>query len=478
MTLATCSKDLKLYNWPEITIAGFYETPEDCVAIKTISWSNDGKSLLVVKDKQNPFILSVSSKVEKRLELTSILKTISARAGVFSNTSKASMAFGRLDGTVCIYDLKKKRIINEYQAVTSSVNFMDFSYEDTCLAVGCANGQVVLYTSNPQPCACYIVPYSNSLSAMAFNKIQSDLLAMASKEGTMSVWNTAEGVTLVTGRDHAGTITDLEFHGENITTVGLDGKFIYYDLRSSEYVSCCNLNVPISGLALLHNSYEMAIGTIDGQLRSYDRRKITSPINTVVAYNGSVRKICFQPSSTSPISSRPTTKGSDLVEMKNPRRSIELASKPPPASAGDFNPIFSPFSSTIMSIAGEMKNLENIYLHEMLPPSASQIDIQKNSISCEELNRFASDLDLYLKQYKNKIEDKMLAEFYQLRIEMSKQFIELQDKITRSWDGFMHYLKTLNEEDMRSEHSSSVETFRHAVSDIKSSETKKSRKKT
>lgn len=271
--------------------------------------------------------------------------------------------------------------------------------------------------------------------------------------------------------------TDLEFHGENITSVGLDGKCINYDLRSSEYVSCYNLNVPISTVALLRNSYEMAIGTSDGQLRSYDRRQITSPINTVVAYNSSVRKICFQPSSTSPISSRPTTKGSEFSEMKNQRHSPEPENKPPPASAGDFNPDFSPSSSTIMSIAGEMKDLENIYLHEMLPPSASQIDLRKNSISCEEFNRFATDMDEYLKQYKRKIEDKMLTEFYQLRIEMSKQFIELQDKITKSWDGFVNYLKMSNEEEHRSENSSSVQTFRHAVSDIKSNKTKKSKKK-
>lgn len=209
MTLATCSKDLKLYNWPGITLAGFYETPEDCMAIKTISWSSDGKSLVVVKSKDNPLVISVSFQIEKRLEPTWILKNISARTGVFANTSNTSVAFGSLDGTVCIYDLKKKRIINEYQSVPSSVNFLDFSFEDTCLAAGCANGQVVLYTSNPQPCASYMVPYSHSLSAMTFNKIQSDLLAAASKEGTMNVWNTAKGVSLVTGRDHAGAITGI-----------------------------------------------------------------------------------------------------------------------------------------------------------------------------------------------------------------------------------------------------------------------------
>ncbi|XP_045461734.1 protein NEDD1-like isoform X2 [Harmonia axyridis] len=473
MTLATCSKDLKLYNWPGITLAGVYETPDDCVVIKTISWSSDGKSLVIVKSKDNPLMISVPFQVDKRLEPTSILKNISARSGVFANTSNTSVAFGNIDGAVCIYDLRKKRIINEYQAVPSSVNFLDFSFEDTCLAAGCANGQIVLYTSNTQPCASYSVPYSHSLSAMTFNKTQSDLLAAGSKEGAICVWDTTKGAALVTGKDHTGTITDLAFYGETVASVGVDGKFINYDLRSNEYTSCYNLNVPISSLALLHNSYEMAIGTSDGQLRSYDRRQITSPINTVVAYNAAVRKICFQPSSNSPISSRPTTKGSEF----NQRHNIDAANKPPPASAGDFNPDFSPSSSTIMSIAGDAKDLENIYLHEMLPPSASQIDVQKNSISSEELNRFAGEMDEYLKQHKRKIEDKMLAEFYQMRIEISKQFIELQDKITKSWDGFMQYLRMSNDDEHHSEKSSSVQTFKHAVSDIKSGKTKKTKMK-
>ncbi|KAL3285970.1 hypothetical protein HHI36_000484 [Cryptolaemus montrouzieri] len=476
MTLATCSKDLKLYNWPGITLTGVYETLEDCVAIKSISWSYDGKSLVAVKTKDHPVIIPFPLQAEKKIEPSTVLKNIVARVGVFANTSNSSVAFGDLDGAVYIYDLKKKRKINEYQPVPSSVNFLDFSFEDTCLATGCANGQIILYTSNPQPCASYMVPYSHSLSTMAFNKVQPDLLAAASKEGIMSVWNTTKGVTIVTGRDHNGTISDLAFIGEDIATVGSDGKFIIYDLRTGDFHSCHNLNSPLSGVAFLQNSFEMAISTCDGQLRSYDRRYMTSPINTVVAYDCAVRKICFQPLSTSPISSRPTTKGSEFVEMKNQRYNIEAANQPPPASAGDFNPEFSPSSSTIMSIAGDLKELENIYLHEMLPPSASQIEIPKNSISYEELGKFTAEMDDYFKQYKRKIEDKMLTEFYQLRIEMSKQFIELQDKITRSWDGFMHYLKMSNEESP-STNASTVQTFKHAVSDIKSNKTKKSKKK-
>ncbi|KAK9880460.1 hypothetical protein WA026_011706 [Henosepilachna vigintioctopunctata] len=461
--LATCSKDLKLYNWPGITPAGIFETLEDCVSIRAISWCNDGKSLVAIKSKDQPLIVSLPFQGEKKLE-PSYLKNLTARACAFANTSDTSVAFGDGDGSVCIYDLRKKRKITEYRSTMSSVNYVDFSRDDTCLAVGCANGQILLYAAGPKPCAAFAVPDSRTLSAMRFDAARPDLLAAGSKEGVVGVWNATRGASIIAGKDHEGSITDLEFFGENITTIGTDGKLIIYDIRSSDYTSCYNLNASLSSIAYAPGSSEIVIGTSDGQLRCYDRRYMTTPINTVIAYDGVVKMMRFRPSLVA------ATRVTD-----NSKCQRETVVKPPPASAGDFNPDFSPSSSTIMSIAGDMKDLENVYLHEMLPPSASQIGLQKNEVTYEEFDRLASEMDDYLKQHKRKIEDRMLAEFYQLRIEMSKQFIELQDKINKSWDGFMQYLKLSNEE-ARSERSSEAQTFKHAASEIKSSKTRKSKK--
>lgn len=415
MTLAACSKDLKFYDWPGLTLSGLYETFEECMSIKSISWCNDGKSLVAIRNKDNPVIIKRPSNVAEKLETEIYLKH-PVSSGAFANTSKASIAFGTSEGNLFIFDLKRKRKINEYQKLSSAINFLDFSFEDTLLAAGCSNGQLILYNSDPLPCASYAVPYSYSLSTLLFNKTIPNMLAAASKEGVVAIWNTEVGALLKHDKNHNSTVTDVAFFGNNLATVGTDGKFLIYDLKSNkEPISNYFLNTPLSGVDCIVENYDVAVSTSDGQLRSYDRRYMNTPINTVIAFNSGIKKIKFAP------------------DIPRPESKDELIDHP----SGDFNVMFKNSSHDGLK---ETKSFSNSYFNDVLPPSASEVALVNNNLSAEEMSEMLGIEEL-LRKNKQFFENKLLAEFYDLRIQISKQFIELQQRIDRSWDGFVNCLK-------------------------------------
>uniref|UniRef100_A0A6P7FV14 Protein NEDD1-like n=1 Tax=Diabrotica virgifera virgifera TaxID=50390 RepID=A0A6P7FV14_DIAVI len=420
MTLATSSKDIRLYKWPNITYIGLYETPIDCMLVKSISWSCDGKEILAVKSKGCPVIVDVYNKNDLNLEAYECSFINHASVGVFLNTDPDKIAFGTDEGFILIYNVKHARRPQDFLKLQSSIQYLDFSADDQLLAAGCSNGTIVLLNSSYTPCASFLISGSHTLSNLCYNKICPNLLAGASKEGVLSVWNTETTDNLFISKQHAARITDLAFFNNGLSSVGIDRKFVTYDLRSFK-ASCYELDCPLSSLSYLDGTYELAVSTTTGQLRSYDSRNMKSPLRTLVAIaNGGIKKISF-----------PMNPDVGVLGYTDRRLEDDFSASGDFSIASGSSPRRSNACEKYMKLGSPTTaDTDTHYMHSPKKYFTSS--------KYEDLNKFIEDK---LKVATRDFEEKLIQTFYKLRINTSKKFVSVEDKISQNWNNFVDYLK-------------------------------------
>ncbi|XP_023312501.1 protein NEDD1-like [Anoplophora glabripennis] len=456
MTLAACAKDVKFYRWPNICYTGVYETPVDCMAIKTISWSCNGKKLLVVKSKGSPVIICPPSKPEQYIEPFDCIHTNNASVATFSNTNPNLLALGTENGSVYLFNLKsKQKLPQEFKKLPGNIQNLEFSSDDQCIAAGCLNGQIFLYDSKFKLNSSFVVPNSPTLSTMAYSKFTPNLLAGASKEGVLCLWDTEATDIILSSKNHENRITDVTFFETILSTVGIDGNFITYDLRTCDCTARYELDCPLSSLAYLPGSMEMAVSTMSGQLRSYDQRNMKSPLRTHVAYiSGGIKKIAF-----------PNVNEALIVPTHAYQKKYTKCYEDNFSASGDF----SIFTDSSVFDSPKLVSVPDECEEECVGASAVEVFSPARKPDNVELEELAKALEDRVKSTVKDFEEKLLQTFYGLRINTSKQFIGLEEKISQSWNSFVDYLrfsgatsgtasaeKTSQEELTQPEHFSSV----------------------
>lgn len=427
MTLATSAKDVKFYRWSDLSYIGVYETPADCMSIKSISWCCQGEKILVTKSKGNPVIINVPTKLEQLIEPCDFINITDTNCGTFSHTRNHIAAFGLENGEVYVYDTNtKQRLATEYKKLPSSIQNLEFSHNDQNIAAGCVNSQIFLLNSKWRPCASFVFPNGFSLSTMSYSKSVPNLLVAGGRDGVLCLWDTETIDNIFTTKDHAGRITDLTFLGTFLASVGTDGKFISYDLRSQKINFCIELDCPLSSLAYLHGSPELALSTTTGQLRSYDLRNMSSPLKTLVAnIHGGIKKIAF-----------PCVELSKLEETDSLENSIKVCENDFSAS-GDFS-ILSDISNRYTDTETKLMNTDDFQKESL---TLEILASPKSTSKPTELEDFSKVLEEKMKVVSKEFEDILLQTFYNLRINTSKQFIGLEGKICKNWNNFVDYLK-------------------------------------
>lgn len=427
MTLATSAKDVKFYRWTDMSYIGAYETPIDCMCIKSISWCCEGEKILVTKSKGHPVIINVPTKLEQQIDPSEFVNITDVTCGTFSHTRRHIAAFGLETGDVYVYDTNtKQRLVTEYKKLPSSIQNLEFSHNDQSVAIGCVNNQIFLLNNKWRPCASFVFPNGFSLSTMSYSKSVPNLLVAGGRDGVLCLWDTETIDNIFTTKDHSGRITDLTFLGSFLASVGTDGKFISYDLRSQKMNFCIELDCPLSSLAYLHGSPELALSTTTGQLRSYDLRNMSSPLKTLVANNhGGIKKIAF------PFADFPKPDDADSLE-----NNVKICENDFSAS-GDFS-ILSDISNRYTDTESKLSDAVELQ-KESFPVEV--LASPKSTSKPTDLEDFSKLLEEKMKIVSKEFEDKLLQTFYSLRINTSKQFIGLEGKVCRNWNNFVEYLK-------------------------------------
>ncbi|KAJ8943999.1 hypothetical protein NQ314_009582 [Rhamnusium bicolor] len=101
--------------------------------------------------------------------------------------------------------------IKDFKKLPSGIQNLEFSSDDQCLAAGCLNGQIILCDAKFKPCVSFMIPNSLTLSTIAYSKFTPNLLAAASKEGALALWDTETTDNIFYTKNHDNRITDVTF---------------------------------------------------------------------------------------------------------------------------------------------------------------------------------------------------------------------------------------------------------------------------
>lgn len=291
MLLASCGSDIKFHRWPSGDYHATFQLPEAGLSVPSISWCCEGELLAAtVPSLGPPVLLSVGQTV---LKLATI-DLLQIQALSFSTSVQENLILGSANGHVLLYDVGTKGVVHQLPMLPAGVKHLCFGAKDASLAAGCKNAFVYLYNSRNAVCATFCVPNSNSLSALRTHAHRAHILGAASGEGVVAVWDSSTGDTKLLEKAHGTAVSDMDFSsGDDVVTVGLDQKLNGYDLRSKGRVFSSTADSKLSAVGCMAN--KIAVASVDGKLYSYDRRRISYPMHTIVAHHPkTIGRIAFQ----------------------------------------------------------------------------------------------------------------------------------------------------------------------------------------
>lgn len=144
------------------------------------------------------------------------------------------IASGSNDWTLCLYDIKRKRLIQQYQNFYSPVLKVCYHPDGHLLAVGELRGQITLLDPNTGK-ESRKFRVSEATTAMLFDPT-GKYLVTGHFSGRVMLWNLEFGVQAFDQLFHKGEIRGMAFSpgGERWVTVGEDEQIVFWQTRTGE----------------------------------------------------------------------------------------------------------------------------------------------------------------------------------------------------------------------------------------------------
>ncbi|GJQ80179.1 hypothetical protein Trydic_g23756 [Trypoxylus dichotomus] len=248
-------------------------------------------------EKAKPEIISL--KDINNIKLVHIVAAVNdASAVIFQRTTKRCIAVGTQNGQVAMYDTKSKTINKLFENVPSAVRYMDFNVGDEHLAVACISGNAILYdVINAHVCGSYVISETVEPTALRFHPTMQNILAAASEEGTVMLWDTNTANKTFFAQTHTSPISGIAFGKQDndmLVSVGEDNKFCVHDLNMRECIFRSSTQHPLSAVDVSLDGITVAIGSQEGIIYLYDTRNFLQPIVTWKAHNSKIHKVLFQ----------------------------------------------------------------------------------------------------------------------------------------------------------------------------------------
>ncbi|KAK9712894.1 WD domain, G-beta repeat [Popillia japonica] len=197
-----------------------------------------------------------------------------------------------------MYDTKSKTINKLFENVPSAVRYMDFNLGDELLAVACASGNAVLYdVINGHFCGNFVISETVEPTALRFHPNLRNILAAASEEGSVMLWDTTTANKTFFAQTHTSPISGIAFGKQDndvLVSVGEDNKFCVHDLNARECVFRSSTQHPLSAVDVSLDGTTVAIGSQEGIIYLYDMRNFLQPIMVWKAHNSKINKLLFQ----------------------------------------------------------------------------------------------------------------------------------------------------------------------------------------
>jgi len=203
---------------------------------------------------------------------------------------------GGEDGVVRLWDLKYKKVIHSFQSHAQEVNCVSYNADDSLIAVGCSNGDLLVYSSlTRKRIAVLQCPGEEnvrsrsdcSIRSLTFNPFRKDIVAVATNSGSVYVWDTySSTLTAAFPKIHNGIASQICYSPMNrnlLVSVGLDGLVAYMDPTLSKVIRKDHIPHEITCVSFAPTGLMLAVGTLSGDVLFYELRGF-SLLHTIKAH--------------------------------------------------------------------------------------------------------------------------------------------------------------------------------------------------
>lgn len=454
MLLASCGLEIKFHHWPDGDYHGGYAFDGGDVqsrSIRNISWNCDGQSVVSVPFAGEPAVIGVHPTVVP-LNGISVPNVIVASC---SRTKPSLVALGTSTGSILLYCTSRKSVTQQFTSLPSEIKFLGHGAHDSYLCAGNSHGQIFLYNQHNVLHSAFAMPKSSKLTAMATHPSDPRMIAAASAEGAVAIWDACTTDVQFYETVHHAAVTDVSLSPDHqvVATVGLDGTLKEYDVRSKQ----CSFSTVagaqrLSSIAYMPGSQYLAVASVDGKLYCFDRRRTTLPVNIIGAHSRTIWKIAFPNTAAADFSKsvvvEDTCSAHSSKALVNDRCCLE---KEP----SNFSIISDASTMISMDRRRYKHTLDDVHNTPACGDSAgkclfptplnlgSPMEYNYSSKlgeleSCKMRKEVITAVEAVMKELGNVIAN----EFLKMRISVSRQFVNLEEKMNERWDNFNAALKT------------------------------------
>ncbi|XP_072025413.1 protein NEDD1-like [Amphiura filiformis] len=332
--LATGGDDIKL--WDQTTSTPLHQFSPHSHGISSLAWSQNNQ--LLVSASSGGDKVSLTYVKDATTNIINLAEGEKQTCLALNSTSRYMVTGGK-NQMVSIWDIRNRKLKKTYKGHTSAVTCVTLNWNDTYMASGASNGDIILHNVvSGQASSALLTPKVQTIRELEYSHFKKSLLASVSDDGSLSLWDTNARKALHTFKDaHKASATSLSFSPVNdmlLTSVGLDKRIVCYDVVGKNAIKTISVESPLTCIAFMHDGATLAAGSTRGKVYMFDLRMGSTPLTTLNAHKTSVQCIAFQHGSL------PKANGVSSIASKTPSTNQRNQKKAPlPSSSSLVNSV-------------------------------------------------------------------------------------------------------------------------------------------
>ncbi|KAL1922055.1 uncharacterized protein VTP21DRAFT_10697 [Calcarisporiella thermophila] len=301
--------------------------------IRSIRWNHDASVLGVAKEDVVSIYNSKGQCVEK-VSLPEDGQYI-AKSIRFASKSKY-LIIGGSEGLLRAWDRKGKRYVSSFKGHRATVNSIAVNIDDTLLASGSINGELLLHRrQKPSESIVAKGTSGRKINAVEFSPFKRSMLVTAEDDGIVRLWDTENPTETLTifQPAHSGPVVDIAFSQFNrflLCSIGSDRNILLYDVNQDnkkKIVKTITTNDEFTALSFKNDGVTIATGTSKGRIVFYDLRSYKQAVFSHDAHDSEPVR-CLQFQQTRYPGYKKATKPTESTKSSKHDENDEKASRP------------------------------------------------------------------------------------------------------------------------------------------------------
>jgi hypothetical protein len=243
---------------------------------------NHNSRVLASSGDDSTIVLSHTESSERLAVLEPTTYAASPVNSIAFTSKSDQLGCGSLDGSVRVWDLRKKELNASFTTHTDSVSSVVWNHTDQQIASSSLSGDIIIYSLLTRVSIASLKQRGSAgIKVIQFSPFKKNLLGAGSENGSVYLWDVnAKVATCSFPSFHNSPVTGLAFSAINhmlMCTGGLDQRINFYDTQERKLVKTIETEAPLTCVSFNSDGQTLAGGTLYGTVLVYDLRMHGSP---------------------------------------------------------------------------------------------------------------------------------------------------------------------------------------------------------